>query len=129
LRTYNDSKLVFDKKVRKIARGAYAGTGMKNPKQVVVLGNLKQISYAAFADSNIQSFEVYGDIERIDAIAFRTCSLKKFICHGSVKQIGACAFYNNAYLEKLSLGKNIESIGKYAFKYCWKIKKPHVKKK
>lgn len=130
LKSYRSSRLVLDKKVRKIARGACARSAAKKLREVVVLGRLKQISYAAFANSSIKSFEIYGNVGRIDPIAFRRCyHLKKFVCHGSVKHIGKLAFFEDYRLEKLSLGKNIQSIGKAAFKGCDGIKKPRVKKK
>lgn len=130
LESYHDSKLVLNKKVQKIARGACARFAAKKLREVVVLGDLNQISYAAFANSGIESFEVYGNVEKIDPIAFRQClGLKKFVCHGSVKHIGKLAFYEDVKLGKLSLGKNIQSIGEAAFEGCHRIKKPRVKKK
>lgn len=130
LKSYRNSKLVLDKSVSKIARGACAEFTEGKLREVVALGNLKQISYAAFADSGIESFEVYGSVEKIDNIAFRQCyKLKKFVCHGSVKHIGKLAFYGDYRLEKLSLGKNIQSIGEAAFEECNRIKRPRVKKK
>ena len=54
--------------------------------------------------------------------------MKRFICHGSVKHIGMWAFHGND-LRKLSVGKDIQSIGERAFEDCGKVKKPRVKKK
>lgn len=130
LKSYRKSRLVLDKKVRKIAKGACVRSDVrKKLRHVVVLGDLKQISYAAFAYSGIENFEVYGNVEKIGHMAFSCSSLKKFVCHGSVKHIGKLAFYRAGHLEKLSLGKNIKSIGEAAFEGCGRIKKPRVKKK
>ena len=130
LKSYRSSSLVLDKKVRKIAKGACVRSDVrKKLRNVVVLGKLKQISYAAFAYSGIESFEVYGDVEKIGHMAFSCSSLKRFVCHGSVKRIGKLAFYRARHLEELSLGKNIKSIGENAFGECDGIKKPRVKKK
>lgn len=128
LKSYRGFRLVFGREVRKIARGACARLARKKPIDVVVLGNLKQISYAAFSDCLINNFEVYGSVDKIGHIAFRYCCMKRFICHGSVKHIGMWAFFGND-LRKLSVGKDIQSIGERAFEDCGKVKKPRVKKK
>lgn len=129
LRAYHGSALVLDKNVRKIAREAFSGTAAGKLQKVVVLGDLKQISREAFAVSRIKSFEVYGNVDTIGIDAFFMCyGLKRFVCHGTVKHVSAQAFYYAANLEKLSLGKNIVSIGTNAFDGCEGIKKPRVKK-
>lgn len=129
LKSYRSSKLVFDKKVQKIARWACIRSDVrKQLRDVVVLGDLKQISVAAFAYSGIENFEVYGDMEKIGNMAFCCSHLKKFVCHGSVKHIGKLAFYRAEHMETLHFGKNIKSIGEAAFKDCGKIKKPRVRK-
>lgn len=133
LSTYHESELVVDRRVKKIARGAFlkAGRWMNAPnlRKVVVLGGLKEILCSTFAGSGIRSFEVHGDVDSIGDGAFRYCKeLKRFICHGSVKRIGIEAFCDDWRLWKFSFENELEYIGKYAFDGCENLKAPRIKK-
>lgn len=85
-------------------------------QNIVIPNNVKNIEGYAFNNCQALSYVIIGEkVENIGDWAFYNCSaLTNIIIPDSVKVIGERAF-RGTYLRSLTIGKNVETIGNYAF--------------
>ena len=85
-------------------------------KKIILNNNIKSIGKKAFMN-NVYLKEVEGKVERVEESAFENDVALKTINLKSAKEIGNSAFKGCNSIKKLYISKDIEKIGKDAFKY------------
>lgn len=124
LHSNHQKHFIINKKVTKIANGAFYRAGIHNCDTITVNGNLQHIGHSAFASSGLKKFYCKGNIKKIGKGAFwHNTLLKEFICEKNVKYIEEGAFGNCYKLKKIQFTGKISSIGKNAFINCQKLQK------
>lgn len=103
-----------------------AKSAFKNPTRapkydlasVEIPKNIKTIDMAAFGANPIEKVRFYEGLETIGNAAFMAHHIKELQFPDSLKSIGDMAFYADRKmptLESVTLGKNLETIGRNAF--------------
>lgn len=98
----------------------YAFCGTTTVKSIT-FGKTKYLGASAFEGNNNGDFNNSIDIQGVEIIgprAFYNCDFQKITIGDSVKRIEDSAFYGSRRTTSLSLGKNLEWIGDYAFYDC-----------
>ena len=85
-------------------------------KKIILNDNIKSIGKKAFMN-NVYLKEVEGKVERVEESAFENDVSLKTINLKSAKEVGENAFKGCNSIKKLYISKDIEKIGKDAFKY------------
>lgn len=76
---------------------------------------IKEIDWYLFQNSDIDSLKISEGIEIIGYAAFYKTNIKEIIIPDSMITIASNAFFDCAYLERVEFGKNLRTIGPYAF--------------
>lgn len=103
-----------------IAKSAFRNsrTAAFDLESVEIPKNIKAIEMAAFGANPIEKVRFNEGLETIGSSAFMAHHIKELQLPDSLKSVGNMAFMGdrkNPTLEKLDLGKNLESIGRNAF--------------
>ena len=98
--------------------GSYAFANLTALKKVVLPSTLERIDFGAFYGCTALT-EVVGieNVKFINRSAFEGCALKGTVNLTNAVAIADGAFANNTKLDKVILGKNVQSVGAYAFAY------------
>ncbi|MDE6760731.1 MAG: leucine-rich repeat domain-containing protein [Lachnospiraceae bacterium] len=104
----------------------YAFSDCAGLKKIILSKNLLEISEGLFfASHNLKTVKIPARVTKIGELAF-SGKFKSMVIPDKVTEIGADAFGGCAQLSKITIGKNVRTIGKWAF-YQTNIKSVNIK--
>ena len=95
-----------------IGDAAFRGTGIT---EIVLPASAQSIGAYAFADSTLMTVSILAEKIKLGAYAFAGCGFLYDISTVNSAVIGEGAFLGCSALSSISLGKDVENIGEYAF--------------
>lgn len=89
-------------------------------KTVTIPDSVEYVMEGAFEDlSNLRSVQFGSRVKYMEADAFRNCVyLTSVILPDALEEIPAVAFNGCFALTEVGFGKNLRTVGRYAFEYC-----------
>lgn len=115
-----NSPVILPQSLEKIESGAFYCTRFSSP--ITFPENLTYIGPSAFLESNLPGkVEIPKLIDCVKSSSFNNTAISELVVGDQVLQIEEKAFGYNDNLRKVSLGRNIEFIGREAFSNCSQI--------
>lgn len=113
--------------VTELPEGMFMGcirlSSIEIPESVTRLGDA-QLGYddGVFEGcSSLSEIHLPDGIEEIGASTFRETAVEEFVCPEALTVIGEDAFFDCALLHSITLNRNLEKIGDYAFANCVRL--------
>ena len=108
-----------------IGQNAFSYNSSERFKSIVIPNTVKEIKGYAFYEARYLetiTFEDDSILELIGSYAFYNTKIKEMILPDSLVTLSSNALYSCYELEKVTLGTNLETIGRYAFAYDYNLK-------
>ena len=107
--------------VTKIANNAFENNA--ELKTIDLPENLKEIGYAAFANTGLENIKIPNGLTKIKASTFNDCRyLKTITLPESLQEMGRYAFSKCCTLKTIVIPKNVTTIEHEAFYFCIALK-------